>query len=123
MEEKNIELKEKKKKNIFLEKKENKTKKNKHIISLLYEKEYENNDSTEEEFKFLSSFYINLDKEKTIEDSKSNRKYFEYELMNLFKTYKFYQYIISYINSNPKNNIFDRIKQVIDFMKMIIILL
>ena len=119
MEEKNIELKEKEKNNIFLEKKENKTKKNKHIISLLYEKEYENNDSTEEEFKFLSSFYINLDKEKTIEHSKSNRKYFEYELMNLFKTYKFYQYIISYINSNPKNNIFDRIKQVIDFMKMI----
>ena len=39
--------------------------------------------------------------------------------MQLFKTYRFYQYIISYLHSNKKNNIFDRIKQVIDFMKII----
>ena len=90
-----------------------------HIISPLYEKEYENNDSTEEEFNFLSSFYINLDKERTTEDSKTNQKYFEYELMLLFRTYKFYQYIISYINSEKKRNIFDRIKQIVDFMKII----
>ena len=89
------------------------------IISPLYEKEYENNDSTEEEFNFLSSFYINLDRERTPEDSRRNQKYFEYELMQLFRTYKFYQYIISYINSDKKRNIFDRIKQIADFMKII----
>ena len=90
-----------------------------HIISPLYEKEYENNDSTEEEFNFLSSFYINLDRERTTKDSKENQIYFEFELMQLFRTYKFYQYIISYINSNKKINIFDRIKQIADFMKII----
>ena len=118
-EQKNISLKEEDENNIFSEEKKIKNKNNNNIISKLYKKEYENNNSTKEEYKFLSSLYVNLKKEKTKEDSKSNRKYFEYELMGLFRTYKFYQYIISYINSNKKINIFERIKQVIDFMKMI----
>jgi len=91
----------------------------KQSISPYYDKEYEGNDSTEEEYNFLSSFYVNLEKERTEDLSRANQKYVEYELINLFKTYKFYQYIISYLNSNKKNNIFDRIKLVIDFMKEI----
>ena len=64
----------------------------KQSISPYYDKEYEGNDSTEEEYNFLSSFYVNLEKERTEDLSRANQKYVEYELINLFKTYKFYQY-------------------------------
>ena len=103
-----------------IEKKESKENEEiKHIIYKDYEKEYEGNDSTDEEYNFLSSCYIDLEKERIQEVSNANKKYFEYEIMQLFKTYKFYKYIISYLNSNKKNNIFDRIKQIVDFMKEI----
>ena len=116
----NIDLEEKyKKENSYESKKSKENQKMKNIISPYYQKEYENNDSTEEEYNFLSSVYIDLEKEKTEELSKANQKYFEYELMQLFRTYKYYQYIISYINGNKKNNIFDKIKLVVDFMKEI----
>ena len=81
-------------------KKRNKRKENKEnleikqIISSYYDKEFEDNDSTEEEYNFLSSFYVNLEKEKREDLSRANQKYFEYELISLFKTYKFYQYHI-----------------------------
>ena len=115
-----IDLEEIEEKEISSERKKSKENKEiKDIVSPDYEKEYEGIDSTDEEFNFLSSLYVDLKKERTQEISKANQKYFEYELMYLFKTYKFYRYIISYINSNKKDNIFDRIKQVIDFMKEI----
>ena len=115
-----INLEEIEKKEISFEKKESKENEEiKHIIYKDYEKEYEGNDSTDEEYNFLSSCYIDLEKERIQEVSNANKKYFEYEIMQLFKTYKFYKYIISYLNSNKKNNIFERIKQIVDFMKEI----
>ena len=69
---------------IDLEEKENssdiETKENKElksIISSFYEKEYEDNDSTEDQYSFLSSLYVDLEKEKTKELSEFNQKYFE----------------------------------------------
>jgi ABC-type lipopolysaccharide export system ATPase subunit len=53
----------------------------KQIISPYYDKEFEGYDSTEEEYNFLSSFYVNLEKERTEDLSRSNQKYVEYELI------------------------------------------
>ena len=36
--------------------------------------------------------------------------------MLLFKTFKFYQYLLIYLNGEKKSNIFDRLKQIIQFM-------
>ena len=88
-----INLDEIEEKEILYRRKESKeNKKIKQSISPYYDKEYEGNDSTEEEYNFLSSFYVNLEKERTEDLSRANQKYVEYELINLFKTYKFYQY-------------------------------
>ena len=95
------------------EKKEKEKKETEHITLGLYEKEF-NLDN--QNIHFLSSFYVDLQKERTNKVSIINKQYFEFELIQLFKTYKYYKYIISYLNLNECNNIFDKIKLIIDFM-------
>ena len=88
---------------------------NKLLDNIYYIKEFKS-DAQNEDYYFLSSVYIDLDKERTPELSSFNKKYFELELMLLFKTFKFYQLLLIYLNGNKKDNIFDKIKQIIQFM-------
>jgi len=83
--------------------------------TIYYQKEF-NSGSRKEDYYFLSSVYIDLIKERTPESSNCYKKYFEFELMYLFKTFKFYQYLLSYLHENKKSNIFDKIKLIIGFM-------
>lgn len=98
-----------------VESEDNKKDENDLLENLYYLKEFKSGKNNEDYY-FLSSLYIDLDKERTPELSKINKNYFEVELMQLFKTYKFYQYLLIYLYGDKKDNIFDRLKQIIKFM-------
>ena len=85
------------------------------LENIHYVKEFKSGKNNEDYY-FLSSIYIDLDKERNPILSENNKKYFELELMQLFKKFKFYQYLLIYLNGDKKQNIFDRIKQIIQFM-------
>ena len=89
--------------------------KNELLENIYYTKEFNSYFNNEDSY-FLSSIYVDLDKERDPKLSENNKKYFELELMLLFKTFKFYQYLLIYLNGEKKPNIFDRLKQIIQFM-------
>lgn len=94
---------------------ENKLNEKELLENIHYIKEFKSGKKNEDYY-FLSSVYIDLDKERNPIKSEKNKMFFEIELMHLFKTFKFYQYLLIYLNGDKKPNIFDRIKQIIQFM-------